>query len=312
VLLATDAAGEGLNLQGRCRTVVNLELPWNPMRLEQRIGRVDRIGQERRVHAFHLIGDGTGEMRILEHLKARLSRAHTDVAVSDPLGFVDVDETALARVAGGVAGTDPLTVNRSHQPTDHECAMFGHLEFEAASELRRLLFARRFSIGEAPGDSIGDCLAIAARPAPTRVALNGRTLVVILDEVRDQCGRPVAVHLLPLLATLNRRVVRKELALLSTAIEDQTADDGRWFSAMTALHQAFIEARQQRDAAILESLERRPPVLAQAGLFDRRALREAEADAGRDAELRSDLERSLAIPAMPAHVRRTALVMTAR
>jgi hypothetical protein len=81
---------------------------------------------------------------------------------------------------------------------------------------------------------------------------------------------------------------------------------------MTALHQAFIEARQQRDAAILESLERRPPVLAQAGLFDRRALREAEADAGRDAELRSDLERSLAIPAMPAHVRRTALVMTAR
>ena len=55
LLLATDAAAEGLNLHHRCRLVVNLELPWNPMRLEQRIGRVDRIGQQRTVHAFHLI-----------------------------------------------------------------------------------------------------------------------------------------------------------------------------------------------------------------------------------------------------------------
>ena len=53
--------GEGLNLHHDCRLVVNLELPWNPMRLEQRIGRVDRIGQRRTVHAFHLIADGTGE-----------------------------------------------------------------------------------------------------------------------------------------------------------------------------------------------------------------------------------------------------------
>src|SRR5262249_5327327 len=54
ILLATDAAGEGLNLHQTCRLVVNLELPWNPMRLEQRIGRVDRIGQRRTVHAIHL------------------------------------------------------------------------------------------------------------------------------------------------------------------------------------------------------------------------------------------------------------------
>ena len=58
VLFATDAAGEGLNLHEASRVVINLELPWNPMRLEQRIGRVDRIGQRRRVHAFHLIAAG--------------------------------------------------------------------------------------------------------------------------------------------------------------------------------------------------------------------------------------------------------------
>jgi superfamily II DNA or RNA helicase len=313
VLLATDAAGEGLNLQSRCRTVVNLELPWNPMRLEQRIGRVDRIGQKRRVHAFHLIAQGTGEMRILEHLRAKVSRARTDVAASDPLGFVEVDDAALARVASGVPAINPIAV-KGDRPHD-EIAIFGHLELEAASELRRLVIARRFSTGEASGDSISDeCLATAARRAPTRMALNGRTLAVIVDELRDGCGRPVAVQLLPLLATLGRHFLRKEMALLIGAIEGltTTCDDGGWLRAMAESHEAFIEARRQRDAAILDSLERRPSPLAQVGLFDRRALREAEAEAGRDAELKSALERSLAMPPMPIHVRRTALVMTAR
>ena len=101
---------------------------------------------------------------------------------------------------------------------------------------------------------------------------------------------------------------------LSAALEEQTTacNNGRWFRAMAALHHAFIDARRQRTAAILAGLERRPSPLAQAGLFDRRALREAEADTDRAAELRSDLERSLAVPAALAHVRRTALVMTPR
>src|SRR5207244_8092968 len=68
VLLATDAASEGLNLHHRCRLVVNLELPWTPLRLEQRIGRVDRLGQRRRVHAVHLVAMNADE----ESLAARL------------------------------------------------------------------------------------------------------------------------------------------------------------------------------------------------------------------------------------------------
>ena len=66
LLLATDAAAHGLNLQARCRLVVNLDLPWNPVRLEQRIGRVDRIGQHRMVHAVHLVG--------ARHLRGRGAR----------------------------------------------------------------------------------------------------------------------------------------------------------------------------------------------------------------------------------------------
>jgi SNF2 family DNA or RNA helicase len=85
LLLATDAAAEGLNLHHHCRLVVNLELPWNPMRLEQRIGRVDRIGQRRAVHAFHLVAVGTGETRLLARLRARVATARADIGAPDPL-----------------------------------------------------------------------------------------------------------------------------------------------------------------------------------------------------------------------------------
>jgi superfamily II DNA/RNA helicase len=103
LLLATDAAAEGLNLHRHCRLVVNLELPWNPMRLEQRIGRVDRIGQHRTVHAFHLIARGSGEARIFSRLRARVAAANADLGAPDPLG--DDVEGALARLV--VAGEEP-------------------------------------------------------------------------------------------------------------------------------------------------------------------------------------------------------------
>jgi SNF2 family DNA or RNA helicase len=94
LLLATDAAAEGLNLHHHCRLVVNLELPWNPMRIEQRIGRVDRIGQRRTVHAFHLIAADTGEMRLLDRLRTRVARAKADLGAPDPLD----DERHIARL----------------------------------------------------------------------------------------------------------------------------------------------------------------------------------------------------------------------
>jgi superfamily II DNA or RNA helicase len=85
LLLATDAAAEGLNLHQHCRVVINLELPWNPMRLEQRIGRVDRIGQRRTVHAFHLVAHRTGETRLLARLRARVASAQSEIGAPDPL-----------------------------------------------------------------------------------------------------------------------------------------------------------------------------------------------------------------------------------
>lgn len=84
VLVSTDAGGEGLNLQF-CHVVINFDIPWNPMRLEQRIGRVDRIGQAHAVQAFNLVLDATIEHRVREVLESKLA------VIADEFG---VDKTS--------------------------------------------------------------------------------------------------------------------------------------------------------------------------------------------------------------------------
>ncbi len=71
ILVSTEAGGEGLNLQF-CHVVVNYDIPWNPMRLEQRIGRVDRIGQAHAVRAINFALEETVEYRVREVLEEKL------------------------------------------------------------------------------------------------------------------------------------------------------------------------------------------------------------------------------------------------
>ncbi len=71
VLVATDAAGEGINLQ-RAHLVVNYDLPWNPNRIEQRFGRVHRIGQTEVCHLWNLVAESTREGQVYQRLLAKL------------------------------------------------------------------------------------------------------------------------------------------------------------------------------------------------------------------------------------------------
>lgn len=71
ILISTDAGGEGLNLQF-CHVIVNYDMPWNPMRMEQRIGRVDRIGQPHVVRALNLVLEDTVEHRVRDVLETKL------------------------------------------------------------------------------------------------------------------------------------------------------------------------------------------------------------------------------------------------
>jgi SNF2 family DNA or RNA helicase len=72
VLLSTEAAGEGRNLQF-CRVLVNFDLPWNPQRIEQRVGRIHRIGQSQPVDIFNLAAQDTIEEHVLDILDRKLN-----------------------------------------------------------------------------------------------------------------------------------------------------------------------------------------------------------------------------------------------
>ena len=106
VLLSTDAGGLGLNLQEAASIVVNLEVPWNPAVLEQRIGRVHRIGQVRGVRVLHFVTKGAIEERVLRVVEGKralfegLLADEADTIVFDPTGRDSFVEQVRTLVTG--------------------------------------------------------------------------------------------------------------------------------------------------------------------------------------------------------------------
>ncbi len=99
ILVSTDAGREGLNLQF-CHVVINFDIPWNPMRLEQRIGRVDRIGQTHVVRALNLVLEDTVEFRVREVLEQKLAIILREFGV-DKTGDV-LDSADAAEIFDGL------------------------------------------------------------------------------------------------------------------------------------------------------------------------------------------------------------------
>ncbi len=100
VLIATDVASEGLNLQETARYVMHWDIPWNPSRLEQRNGRVDRHGQARDVTVFHFTSDDDTDMRFIAHVVAKVHEIREDLgSVGEVFDaaferrFIDLDQT---------------------------------------------------------------------------------------------------------------------------------------------------------------------------------------------------------------------------
>lgn len=79
ILIATDVASEGINLQNNCRFIIHYEIPWNPIRLEQRNGRVDRYGQLRDVTIFHFTTDEEADLKFLERVINKVEQIREDL-----------------------------------------------------------------------------------------------------------------------------------------------------------------------------------------------------------------------------------------
>ncbi len=108
ILLCTEAGSEGRNLQF-AHAVCNFDLPWNPMRIEQRIGRLSRIGQTHDVHVFNLVAAGTAEAVVLHLLDAKLAMFELVIGEIDTiLGDLDEDREFQDVVADLWAESDGL------------------------------------------------------------------------------------------------------------------------------------------------------------------------------------------------------------
>lgn len=122
ILIATDAAGEGINLQ-RAHLMVNYDLPWNPNRLEQRFGRIHRIGQTEVCHLWNLVAVETREGMVFQRLFAKLEeeRAALHGKVFDILGKVTFDNKPLRDLLIEAIryGNDPDVRSRLWEVVDH-------------------------------------------------------------------------------------------------------------------------------------------------------------------------------------------------
>jgi hypothetical protein len=298
VLLATDAASEGLNLQDGCRLVINLELPWNPLRLEQRIGRVDRIGQRRTVHAIHLIGARTGETRILTRLRARIAKAKMEIGAPDLLGRDE--ELAVAQLV--LAGTTDEHTRATPLDNGPDPRVTPDLRDAAVAEVERIASARAVvgrnrGRGNRRSAARGGTSAafgptpdfhhrllgadgpwIGRIPRDARQALGRRVILLWRIGCSNAQGRtvestlvPVSVHLAALPPVRDRAWVEELLSHIETTV--RTTLDGAtaaWRADAARAIRKLIATRVTRERTILAVNAATQPHTFQPGLFDRR------------------------------------------
>jgi hypothetical protein len=251
LLLATDAASEGLNLQHRCRLVVNLEVPWTPTRLEQRVGRVDRFGQRRRVHAVQLVAAGSGEEagvgrlvdrtgRILAALEVTRTQDRAQPSPWQSLAEAEAERLGYARALSdtrceGVPADRPVLAFTRRRGTSRRCTWAfrlpildadGHLVFETIVGLSD-------SRGPVIVDGVLEQVAAVAHQRVLTVLSNGiqpwrltmvRREEAIADALRARHARIAATLLQPNLFSRQReRAAATQTFVVEAAVEKSIA-----------------------------------------------------------------------------------------
>ncbi len=279
LLLATDAASEGLNLHHRCRLVINLELPWTPLRLEQRAGRVDRIGQARKVHVIHLVAAGTCEESTLARLAHRIDRIRDAVGSCGPL-------PDQRRVADSALGNHPLPDIGDARPAPPHGSVLVDLRREACEEANRLARSRRWRAANTDaGSRHTDTRPVITRLRPRRGMTAGRRCFwAFRMTVTNASGHVVWDPLVPVAADLLKAPGRRSSSIRlildphHPAIEDAIgAAQGEILRRLADMFRPPLAlwAARERDlmATIRDDHARLSASLLQGSLFDRRSER---------------------------------------
>ena len=119
-MLSTEAGGEGINLQKACHLMVNYDLPWNPMRLQQRIGRLDRYGQQHLVRVFNLRVPDSWDQHISTRILERLNVIQRTMTAAGPGAAEDYREMILGQVAEQIDAGRLFTESREGNAVTNE------------------------------------------------------------------------------------------------------------------------------------------------------------------------------------------------
>jgi superfamily II DNA or RNA helicase len=260
VLIATDAGSEGLNLHGTCRLVINLELPWNPIRLEQRIGRVDRIGQTRTVHAINLFAEGTAERTVLASLQRRIDRIR--------MSEIDIAACVIDHAEPPQRSFPAETYTRTID-----------LGAAARAEAQRLRDTRRMRRVQSRLPEWAVPVTVVRGADAALIAFFRIRLMTCAGRLLENDLVPVRLPINPPRRRLDRNEVRElaeslirsfgsELLGYARAHGDERA---RAIAAETALTLATAASREHE---IAHAAAARGPQLVQPGLFDTRALKQ--------------------------------------
>src|SRR5690606_22238413 len=148
ILLATDAAGEGINLQF-CNLLINWDIPWNPNRLEQRMGRIHRYGQTEEVYVFNLVAKNTREGRVMQKLLEKLDVIRDQLGsdrvydvISDVFEGVNIEDILKSTLDGDVNEYNTIIENgltednvRLKIKNQRESLTSSKIDFRRAKEL---------------------------------------------------------------------------------------------------------------------------------------------------------------------------------
>ena len=263
VLLTTDVAGEGLNLHHAARLVITMEWPWSPLRLEQRIGRVHRLGQRHVVHAVHLTAASSYEEVVIAHVQRRASRAETDLRLAD----AEVEQRIAALVLG--VAIDPIRAEHLPLATPETNGVGDHAQREA----------RRVNLSKTLLRYRDDAAIDAVWTLPSRQRSTDR--VVVLVEVLHQrpCGGTRGTCLVPVEVTLREAVRgRRPWRTCAThlARDPRVHDAAMAAAAPESTSDQWTAVRDRLDALSRADAGRRGSPQVQPSLFDRRAMRAAE------------------------------------
>ena len=278
VLIATDVASLGLNLQSRARAIINLELPWNPVRLEQRAGRVDRIGQASAVHVTLIVAKHAAEAPVVIRLAQRTLTARR--AIADEL--IDEHVIGEAAVRASVLAGASVSVPTPSAPLWSLSQRWVRTARAAARGLARRRALR--CCWRAPDeDGRGGRWTFAARLPAVR-GVKGSTTLFFSVPLIDGCGtvvesHPVAVRVTPQSPThrWSARAIEPAARVAAHAV----APRARRLSRRLRTRGNLDAARERTIGAHLSALRR--PAEAQPGLFNQRERRAFEANR-RDAQ----------------------------